>query len=296
MNFEDIYNELRYNEGKYIDIRNNKIFNNVSETAAHIKKIPICPIVLDIEAQTQTLDYYLSTNKASIKYVEEKKIQLADILKIYGELKNKDDFEEENYKYIVSISNVISEEFEEFGLTFIEDYFTEFNYCKYLKQWCDDNGINYEVDNYDNFVRNLKCTSSIFDWKEDNVEKIMKYEKIIDIKIPTISKYYYIDYNENFGLITDEKIILNIVDKNTIFSNILENGNWKPWHAINKKVREKLQEISIQYSDFYLVYNATEKKYNFYNNKSTKNKIIVFRYHEYDANNECVIYIKTIMI
>ena len=293
MTFRDIFSDFNYNSGKYVDLKTNKIIRCSNYISKDIKKIPFCPINLDLKAEIQAIDYYISKNKDSEKILNEKKLQLLNAIKKYDELVNKSDLKSDEYNSIVAISNKIGDEIEELGIQRIEDYYSTLNYIEYLKEWCINNDIEFEKESYDVFVEQFKSSSKIIEWEKTDSNRIAEYIHIMDINLQNDCQLFSIKYTDFKHLLLEEKIVCKTDICDSYRSIVQKNGNWKPLSVINSKIRCIIQDFLDDYEDYYLVYNNTEKKYNYYD-ISKVNELFIFRIHE--CNNGFEIYIKKIML
>lgn len=326
MNFGDIYYHYKSNCGKYVDLETNKIimvkndygyfFNESnyyccykSDVGAYfrpkmkidcnnfcsenVKKIPSSSFELIIKSQFQTLAYYAANNKKNEKEIKEMKVQLEEALKVNDNL-NENDKESEEYWFVVDTVGRISEEFIELGISNVEDYYSDLNEIEYIRDWCIANNVEYEKDTYDLFVEQFKYSSNILEWKKTD-NKIDEYIKMMTIDIPRNFEHYIIKYPDFKYLLFEEKIVFKVNSIEDFDLHIINNGNWKKIQRINYELRSIIEDFdsSYLYNDFYLLYNNTEKKYNYYD-KNKKNEVFIFRLHEWLGNYE--LYIKKMIL
>lgn len=331
MTFRDIYHHYKVNRGNYIDLETNKIIkvkknDNFSEEfdekdyycchksdvgvyfrskkkkkndcnsfcSETVKKILYAPFELDIKSRFQALDYYLSNNNNYKEEINEMKNQLEKALKVYEKLPE-DDEDSDDYWFVIDTVGRISEEIMELGISYIEDYYEGLNEIEYARDLFINNNIEYEEDTYDLFVEQFKGSTEIIGWEEIDNHNMNEYIKIMDIDIPNKCEHYIAEYPDFKYLLFKEKMIFEVDSHDDFWANVYKNENWKPWQLINSRVRSLIGDFDHidLYRDFYLLYNNTEKKYNYYD-EHKKNEILLFALHE--GREHLRLYVKKIIL
>ena len=284
MNFEDVYSHYMSNRGRLLDLKSNKIINDgsCSET---LKKLHYVPVdLVYIKARNQALDYYLSNNDDSKGIIDSLKKQLKNALDLWNKMSDKDNRKSRYYKKIFDILNDVKEDITELGVLDVEEYYRDLNEIEYIRNWCISNNVEYDNESYELYVERFKFLSQIIGIDAQMIENnnIDEYIKIMSIDIPSDYKCYLLNYPDLKHYLLQGTIFFEVDSRDDFRAQIRNNGNWKSWQLINSQVRFFIEELNYCYFDndeYYLLYNNTEKKYNYYN-KTKKNEMLIFRLSE----------------
>jgi len=272
MNFEELYIEIINNEGKCINKHNYEITNFKDKDCVII---PYFPLSQKINAEIEAIDYEVKIRKNNDDELYKIKNNLLELLKKYNNLKDedKDNRDSKDFITLIELHNVIIDNLWDLNTT-ADEYYLTINQVKYIKDFCDKNEIKYDINEYKIFLDSLRYSyCGLFKWENGDINDIrLKYESIIGFKFPQNSNYSFIEYKDNIELIKQESIKFD----SSILFLASKTDNWILFDDINKIIREKILRYQLARKDYYLVYNITEKKYNYYDN-SKKNKIMFIR-------------------
>lgn len=280
MDFRDIFNYYACSKCcKYINVKTNKVINDYGFCSEDLKRIPYSSIDLDINAQIQALDYYLSNNNDIEEKINLMKRQLKKSLDLWNKMSDKNDVNSQDYRNIIDVVDSVSEEIMELGISYIEDYYDGLNEIEYVKDWCISNNLEYDNDSYELYVEQFKFCSRAFgiDTQEIETNNIEEYIKIMNIDIPSDFRCFSYDYPKFKHFLYEKVIIFKANSYNCSETHIFKNENWKSWYLINPYIRPIIEDLDRCYlgNDYYLLYNNTEKKYDYFD-KNKKNEMLIF--------------------